>query len=120
MKNNLIYITWGILLFASCATSDIYSDHDESVDFSKYRSFAWYPSPHVMNDSTGFNNELIENNIKNQSTAILGTKGYRLDIDKPDLIFEYHIMVQKKLRDEQQPVYSHPYNYYYYDPYNPY
>lgn len=111
-----------IMLFISaCATSDIYSDRDETVPISHYQTFAWFPTPADSFQDSPFNNQIVEHNVKSRSTEILMAKGYKPDVDTPDVIFEYQIHIQHKIRQEQQPVYNYAYNYRNYQPYyNPY
>lgn len=120
MKIIKLFSALTILYITACATSQIYTDKDDSVNLSAYRSFAWYPTPNEELQNSAFNNQIIEGNVKTAATKALTLKGYRPDIDTPDLVFEYHIMVEKKVQQEQQPVYSSPYNYRYYGSYDPY
>ena len=109
-----------ILNLFSCASSEIFTDSDTSVNLSRYQSFAWYP---VSNDEFAnnlFNNQIIENNIKTEASDLLQQKGYVANIDSPDIIFEYHIVIEKKIRQDQQPIYNNnPYNYRNMGNYNP-
>ena len=117
IKANLIMLTLSIV---SCASSEIFTDSDTSINMSKYQSFAWYPVSNEEFANNEFNNQIVENNIKTEASSQLQQKGYIADIDSPDIIFEYHIMVEKKTRQEQQPVYNNnPYNYRNMGNYNP-
>lgn len=40
MKNTILLIF--LLIFSSCSSVKVYSDYDQSVDFSKYKTFAYF------------------------------------------------------------------------------
>lgn len=121
MKNILKLLLSAIIILhmAACATYEVYSDKDESIDFSKYKTFAWLPSA-SFNYGKGFSNEIIDNNIKLFASQEATNKGLTGDTTNPDLLFEYHVEIKSKVRTEQQPIYN--YNNYYnrMHPYNPY
>lgn len=108
-----------ICILTGCATTQIFSDKDESINFNSYKTFAWYPTGN-FNYGTGFDNQIIENNIKNNSSKFLELAWLKLDTAAPDLLFEYHIEFKNKTSIEQQPIYSNNYNFGNYYPYNPY
>lgn len=89
MKNRL-KLTFAItilLQLVACASSQVYADKDETIDFTKYKTFAWFPSA-AFNYGQGFNNEIIDNNIKlfaSQEATKIGLTG---DTAAPDLLFE--------------------------------
>jgi hypothetical protein len=115
-----LFIGIVILNLFSCATSEVFTDSDTSVNLSKYQSFAWYPVSNEELANNAFNNQIIENNIKTEASNLLQQMGYVANIDTPDIIFEYNIIVEKKTRQEQQPIYNNnPYNYRYMGNYNP-
>ena len=101
-----ICVTLILFVISACSTSEIYSDQDESANLAHYKTFAWYPTPIEDFKNDNFNNQIIENNIKRNATNFLIEKGYVKETDSPDVIFEYHIMVEKKTRQEQQPIYN--------------
>ncbi|HUC83086.1 MAG TPA: hypothetical protein VMR70_19410 [Flavisolibacter sp.] len=54
-----------VLLLNSCSTyTKIYSDYDRTMDFTKYKTFAWLPDK-ADTASSPDNNEIIGNNIPN-------------------------------------------------------
>jgi hypothetical protein len=101
----IILFCWG------CASVNTYSDIDRSIDFSGYRTFAWLPTPMDTFKNGMYDNQIIENNVKNHVNKEMFSRGYRTDVDSPDLILEYNILVEKALRTVENPIYSYPYNY---------
>lgn len=110
MKKLLIVYCLVIIAYG-CATVNTYSDIDHSIDFSGYRSFAWLPTPMDTFKNGMYDNQIIENNVKNHVNREMFARGYRTDVDSPDLILEYEIIVEKAVRTVENPIYSYPYNY---------
>lgn len=102
-----------LLLLSGCAVG-IYSDRDVSTDFTRYKTFAWYHKSASQLKNNGFNNQIIESNIKNYASAEMKLRGYVVDVDSPDVLLDYDIMLEEKIDHQEVPVYSHPYNYMYY------
>ncbi|MBY0426631.1 MAG: DUF4136 domain-containing protein [Cytophagales bacterium] len=119
----LLLIGGVILGLSGCMNMDIYSDSDRSVDFSVYRTFAWnIPTKKYTHADPKFDNDIIEGNIANYVNMELVNRGYSLDTVQPDILLQYDISTQNKIRIDQVPVTSTVYNNrpYYYNPYNPY
>jgi hypothetical protein len=106
-------------LFTGCSTSDIYSDYDHAVDFRGYKTYAWLPNPDQPYKGKRFNNQIMESNVKNYAGKEMEMLGYRTDVDSPDLILEYHFMIEKKTTTVETPIYSNQVPIYPY-PYTPY
>lgn len=113
----------GIAIFASfftrCSAYKIASDKDSTIDFSKYKTFAWYAKDPQSFKNAQFDNQIIESNIKNYVSAELKKRGMVVNIDNPDILLDYSLMIENKTEQVQNPIYSHPYNYGYYNPYRP-
>jgi len=103
---------------------DISANSDINTDFSKYRTFAWLPDQMDTTDLP-YNNEIIRNNIRNYFGQSFAERGYKIELDSPDVLLRVMITNKKK---EQLISYSpNPYPYYYcnyyfgssyYSPYN--
>jgi hypothetical protein len=104
-----------LLILTGCSTIQIFSDFDRTADFSKYKSFAWLQrSDSIQN--LYYDNPLIEKNLKFYVNKEMSVRGYAIDITHPDLLLEYHSMVEKKQQIVNNPVCSNP-TYTYYNPY---
>jgi hypothetical protein len=117
--------------FIKCAVyEDIYSDYDHSVDFSKYKTFAWLPdsSMATREDSfknTAYDNDVIRNNAKNYINHQLVERGLQIHPKEPDALVQLILLNEKKQRvvTYADPYYPAPYYYgntfrhypYYYD-----
>lgn len=101
-----------VLLFYSCGPIfNVISDQDNTVDFTQYKTFAWYVKEISPYKNDLYNNQIIESNVKNLVSAELKRRGFTVNTQNPDLIFDYEIVIEKKTEQVQTPVYSHPYNY---------
>jgi hypothetical protein len=108
----IIWITTSILIgmLAGCSTTYnvVSSDYDRSVDFAKYKTFAWLPDK-ADTTNTQYNNEIIRNNIRNYFGQCMSDRGYNADLENPDLLMQLVITNAKK----ERVVTSYPSSYYY-------
>lgn len=107
-----IWITTSILIgmLVGCSTTynAVSSDYDRSVDFAKYKTFAWLPDK-ADTTNTRYNNEIIRNNIRNYFGQCMSDRGYNADLENPDLLMQLVITNAKK----ERVVTSYPSSYYY-------
>jgi Domain of unknown function (DUF4136) len=108
----IFYIT---IALSGCAPA-IYSDQDSGADFSRYKTFAWYAKPTQNFKSQRFDNQIVESNVKNYASTELKARGFTVQVDTPDVLLDYEVAVERKTEQVSNPVYSHPYNYTYYNP----
>lgn len=124
----LLMVFLGIL---GCSSyTKIYSYSDDSIDFKKYRTFAWLPDSGMSakKDSfrnAAFDNDIIRNNAKNYVTSDLNKRGLRVQPDSPDALFQLVLRNERLERVvSNAPYYYSPYYYYrnpiYYPYYYPY
>src|ERR1035437_3981696 len=118
MKNNIstrfIFTAIGILLLFGCSLyTDISVTADGEADFSKYQTFAWLPDDTDTANSP-YNNEIIRNNIRNYFGHSFSERGYRVDLDTPDVLLQLVIVSNKKEKEVIYPTYP---RIYYYCPY---
>ena len=116
-KKLLTYLT-GILFLAiaGCGVyTDITSDYDRSVDFTKYKTFAWLLDKDTSKSE--YNNQIIRNNTRNYFTHCMGERGYKASIDTPDVFLDLAITSAKKQKTVTTPVTTFPSNSYYHNPY---
>jgi hypothetical protein len=94
-----------ILLIASgCETYiSVYSDYDKTVNFNKYKTFAWLPDRDST--STEYNNQIVRNNTRNYVNMELAERGYRLNIDSPDVFLD---LVVRNVKTETTTAVTQP------------
>lgn len=97
----------------------IYTNRDESVDFDKYRTFAWAPDSTDNEEVAGiidYDVDIVSNNAKNYITNNLTSRGLLLNIDSPDLVLKLVLVNERK--EKVVTYHSYPYaGYYYYSPF---
>ncbi len=104
------------LLLAGCA-SVAHVEKDKTVDLNNYHTYAWVDTKATKNDSTKTRvSDLTERTIKQAVNAELAKTGWR-ESKRPDVLLTYDVLVEKGLKEQNNPVYSRSYNRYYYNPY---
>ena len=102
------------MLLTSCA-SVAHVEKDESVNFSKYKSFAWID---VKEGETKKANTLLEKNVKSAVSAELQKQGWQESKNKPDVLLNYDVLVERAVKENTNPVYSRPFTRMFYNPYS--
>ena len=100
-------------LLAGCASS-AHIEKDETVNFNKYKTFTWL---HGENGKLENQSDLIESKIRAAVTKEFEKIGWRESKNKPDVILDYDVLVERSSKEQKEPVYSQPYNRMVYNPY---
>jgi hypothetical protein len=95
-----------ILLLVSCAGSiNTFSEYSKSIDFQKYKTYAWIPSA-----STDIQNLSTERMFGKMVTTIsneeLKKKGMVLDTEKPDVVIRFSMGIKNQMQYSQSPTLS--------------
>jgi hypothetical protein len=107
----LLLLIFGLM---GCAVSS-HIEVARGVNFSNYKSFGWNTANGITMSSRA-NNDIVDDNIKNDISSELEKKGWMETDQNPDVLLDYNVMVEKKVRQQTEPVYSYPYTQYYYNP----
>jgi len=100
-------------ILAGCASS-AHIEKDETVNFSKYNTFTWL---HGEDGKLENQSDLIESKIRNAVTGEFEKIGWRESKNKPDVILDYDVLVERSNKEQREPVYSQPYSRMVYNPY---
>ena len=101
------------LVLAGCA-STAHIEKDPSVDFGKYKTYAWISKP--VNDSTK-SSDILEGTVKNVvNTELQKMTGWRETNSRPDLLLSYDVLVERSVREQNEAVYSQPFVRTFYNP----
>ena len=98
------------LLITGCA-SVAHIEKDENVNFSQYNTFAWVDTKEKGNSN------LTEQNIRKAVNAELAKEGWREVKNRPDVLLSYDVLVEKSVKQNNNPVYSQPFTRTYFNPY---
>jgi len=103
MKQAFIPLFLVLTTLSACSVK-VHSMFDQSLDFSKYKTFCWlngceftYTGPTYLNDS------LLREKIKSAIVSELESKGLSQNDDNPDLLVDFHISVE----NESSIIYHH-------------
>lgn len=90
-----------ILFVSSCSSLKISHDYNTATDFSQYNTFAWARAPKEVIGSPQAqllaDNPMLDKRIKNAVTEQLLKKGFKPDINTPDLLIVYHVGIKDKI-----------------------
>ena len=101
-----------VFLLASC-TSTAHIKKDETADFSHYKTFAW------IDKDRSDNNDLTEQKIRQAvNKEVEKMAGWKETKHRPDLLFSYDVLVEKTMKDQNDPLYSYPFIRTFYNPYS--
>ena len=103
------------MLFTSCA-SVAHVEKDETVNFSKYKTFAWVKSEEKGDAKKG--NDLLQRNVVNAVNSELQKQGWQESKTRPDVLLNYDILVERSVKEATNPVYSQPFTRTFYNPYS--
>lgn len=101
-----------VFLLASCATT-AHIEKDDNADFSQYKTFAWLDKA----ETTDRKNDLTELKIKDAVNKELEkTSGWKEVKNKPDVYLSYDVLVERSIKEDNNPVYSNPTTRLFYNP----
>jgi hypothetical protein len=106
--------TIAALFLTSCA-SVAHVERDETVNFSKYKTFAWVDTKEKKDQQKG--SDLLEKNVIKAVNTELQKEGWQESKSKPDVLLSYDVLVEKAVKEDRNPVYSRSYTRSFYNPY---
>jgi hypothetical protein len=105
------------LLLAGCA-STAHVEKDKTVNLNNYKTFAWVDTRESRNDTVKTKvSDLTERTIKEAVNEELEKVGWKQS-KRPDVLLTYDVLVERNVKEENNPVYSQPLTRYYYNPYS--
>lgn len=103
----------GIVFLAGCASS-AHIEKDETVNFGNYNSFTWL---HGEKGKLENQSDLIESKIRSAVSKEFEKIGWKESKNRPDVILDYDVLVERSSKQENEPVYSQPHRRLVYNPY---
>jgi len=107
MKQILILSSFSLalLLFSCTGSINTFSEYSKSIDFQKYKTYAWIPSA-----STDVQNQSTERMFGKMVTSIsneeLKKKGMVLDTEHPDAVIRFSMGIKNQVQYSQSPTFS--------------
>lgn len=116
MKLNAKYLSKGLIasgilliVLNSCSQKvykDIQSNYDRSANFKLYKTFAWLPDKDSTDAKTIFG--MMRNNAINYFTHCMGERGYKANIDSPDVLLE--LSIKSETKEKEDPTFPKPFS----------
>ena len=86
------------VLGVACSGVRTHYDFDPSVDFSTWRTYAWYPSGSPPTGDPRLDSPLFHGRIEAALDRALGERGYgRMEDRTPDFFLNYHLSTEERL-----------------------
>ena len=102
------------LIFSSCATT-AFVEKDDTVNFGNYKTFTWLDE---NNDSSKVKlNDLQTKNLRQAVNTELEKANWKEEKKNPDIIIKHDVLVEKTVKETNNPMYSRAFTRRYYNPY---
>jgi Domain of unknown function (DUF4136) len=104
-----LHVALALVTLASatgCASVSVSTDFDRSVNFSRYRTFAFVGGHLIINGVNDDGNTLVKDRIRGAVVGALRAKGLTETSDHPDLAVGYWAGAHSRTEMEGMPVYS--------------
>jgi hypothetical protein len=106
-----------VFLLAGCA-STAHIEKDDNADFNRYKTFAWIDKDGEGRHDQNKSNDLTELKIREAVNKELEkSAGWKEVKNRPDVLLTYDVLVEKGIKENNNPVYSRPYSRAVYNPY---
>jgi hypothetical protein len=101
-----------IVLFAWGCAATAHIEKDPSTDITAYRTFTWMNK--TAKDKQA---DLLDRQLKAIVTSEMEKLGFRENKNKPDMLLDYDVLVERSARTQSETLYSQPYFRQYFNPY---
>ena len=120
MKRSMNWLFAGVaslFVLASCS-STAHIEKDDNADFTRYKTFAWIDKDGEGKDDSNRTNDFTEQKIKEAVNKELEkNSGWKEVKNRPDVMLSYDVLVERSIKESNNPVYTNPYSRMVYNPY---
>ena len=102
----------GSMVISSCSTS-AHIEKDPATSLANYKTYTWVDKE----NKDKLRNGIAEQDLKTIVNSELQKNGFREVKNNPDMLLSYDLLVEKSVKEQNDPVYSRPYSRLYYNPY---
>jgi hypothetical protein len=89
------------LIICGCSAVRVSQDFDETINFTRYKTFDWAPSPPQNSNDILMDSQLMDRRVRSAVEEYLSAAGLSYTPgQKPDLFITYHIVVRTRLEGE--------------------
>jgi hypothetical protein len=103
-------------MLSSCG-SVAHIEKDDTVNFSNYKTYAWVNSSESESEQDQKPVSLTEQRVRKAVNAELLKQGWREVKNRPDVLLSYDVLVERSVKEDNNPVYTRPYTRYVFNPY---
>lgn len=95
-----VELVWIFMWLAGCASIDVRSDWDSTVDFSGFQRFHWIEPPRHENADPFADNDLLRKRVRLAVFRTLEERGYRptSSAEEADFLITWDITLEERLR----------------------
>lgn len=95
-----VAIVWALVGLMSCASIDVRSDWDSTVDFSDFQRFHWVEPPRHENADPFADNDLLRKRVRLAVFRTLEERGYRptSSEEEADFLVTWDVTLEERLR----------------------
>jgi hypothetical protein len=108
-------VSAAFFLIAACSPT-AHIEKDKDTDFSRIKTYSWMDGEMEKNKKGKLNN-LAEQNLRLAINEELQKEGWREVKLNPDVLIGYDVLVERAVKERDNPVYSMPFSRIYYNPY---
>ena len=108
---------FAVVLLTSCANT-AHIEKDPSANLSNYKTYSWISNDQNNGKTKAHKNDLSESNIRAAVNQELQKNGYTEVKSNPDLLLTYDLLVEKSVKQQNDPLYSRSFTRLYYNPYS--
>ena len=106
-----------IVLLAGCASA-AHIEKDDNADFKTYKTFAWIDKDKQVEGEQNRNKDITELKVREAVNKELEkSAGWHETKNRPDVLLNYDVLVERNVKESNNPVYSRPYSRLVYNPY---
>ena len=120
MKRSMNWLFAGVaslFVLASCS-STAHIEKDDNADFTRYKTFAWIDKDGEGKEDSNRTNDFTEQKIKEAVNKELEkNSGWKEVKNRPDVMLSYDVLVERSIKESNNPVYTNPYSRMVYNPY---
>lgn len=97
MKYLLMMVSVSLFLLVGCSSLDVTTDFDPEIDFTAYKTYAWYTGEMPEGDALAAN-PLIQKRAINSVDRELASKGFKLTDGDPDFVVIIHAGMKERMQ----------------------
>jgi len=109
-------VTFVSVMAFSCSPK-VYVEKDPMTNLGNYRTYAWVDTKSSKEENGKDATEFAKLSIQNAVNQKLQQAGWKLVKDHPDVLVTYDILVERKVEERNNPVYTQPFTRFYYNPF---